>query len=253
MQKEKIQKNKKRNSKIIAFIDYANMKAWAKSLNYFVDLSILYKALSNVGISQIRLYYGTDARNEKSKLFLDKLSNIGYGVITKTVQYFRISLSDLLNKPHNKRWVEALPKKLKESMLSEAKKLDNAGIGLFEPKANFDVEITLDALRYIDNFDHVVLFSGDGDFVPLLEYLRFLSKKTTILSGKRYLSGELRQKVNTFAYLEQLNDIISFIGPYNASYKKPQPALVERAWKECISSIASLLGLSNGNVDNKDN
>jgi len=47
--------------------------------------------------------------------------------------------------------------------------------GQYKHKCNFDVELTLDAVDNLSNYDRFVLVSGDGDFVKLVKYLKVKS------------------------------------------------------------------------------
>jgi uncharacterized LabA/DUF88 family protein len=49
-------------------------------------------------------------------------------------------------------------------------------------KGNMDVDIAVDALKIAPHVDHLVLFSGDGDFVPLVEALQEIGKRVTVIS-----------------------------------------------------------------------
>jgi uncharacterized LabA/DUF88 family protein len=62
----------------------------------------------------------------------------------------------------------------------------------FEEKGNMDVEITIDALHNIGEYDIAILFSGDSDFLALVAYLRRAGKKVYAFSSKNNISEELR-------------------------------------------------------------
>ena len=76
-------------------------------------------------------------------------------------------------------------------------------------KGNFDVEITLDAIRYSSAYDIAIFFTGDSDFLPLISYLRNLkkSKKVYIFSTKRCISHELRTGANGYFDLHDCEEI----------------------------------------------
>lgn len=191
--------------KTAVFIDYANIKAWAKDKNYFIDLKILYDILKNSSVNKIIFYYGTDPKNPMSSVFLNKLRSFGYEVITKQVKYLKINLLDLLNKKENKELLKRLSPKTSKILFTEIKELEKKRITLLSPKANFDIEITLDIILFLDNYDNFILFSGDGDFVPVLKLLRSKNKTVTIVSGRKFLAGELIKVVNRFMTLERLS------------------------------------------------
>lgn len=48
-------------------------------------------------------------------------------------------------------------------------------------KANCDVDLTMDMLLWKEKYERAIVLSGDGDFLPLLEYLRFKAKKEIIV------------------------------------------------------------------------
>lgn len=58
-------------------------------------------------------------------------------------------------------------------------------------KANFDVEIAVDATKHIPHYDTLILFSGDSDFDYLVKELRSIGKKVIVFSTKNYISKEL--------------------------------------------------------------
>ncbi len=61
-----------------------------------------------------------------------------------------------------------------------------------EEKGNMDVEITIDAMHYLDKYNFAIFFSGDSDFLELVSYLRRNNKKVYIFSSKDNISEELR-------------------------------------------------------------
>jgi uncharacterized LabA/DUF88 family protein len=78
--------------------------------------------------------------------------------------------------------------------------------GRFKHKCNFDVELTIDALHNIDDYDCFVLLSGDGDFVRLVKYLKGRQKKTVIVAPSERLSWNLERAANQIIYLDDLED-----------------------------------------------
>ena len=71
-------------------------------------------------------------------------------------------------------------------------------------KANFDVEIAVDATFLMDTFDTFILFSGDCDFEYLLKFLRGKNKNTIIFSRTGHIAKELPPASNYYF------DIIDF-------------------------------------------
>lgn len=76
--------------------------------------------------------------------------------------------------------------------------------GAFKHKCNFDVELTIDALDGMTNYETFVLFSGDGDFIKLIKYLKGKEKKTVVIASAGRLSDNLEKTANQVIYLEDL-------------------------------------------------
>jgi len=75
---------------------------------------------------------------------------------------------------------------------------DNGGGDFFEEKGNMDVEMTIDALHHMSKYNIAVLFSGDSDFLALVNYLKHGRKKVYIYSSKNNVSEELRTGGNGY-------------------------------------------------------
>ena len=69
-------------------------------------------------------------------------------------------------------------------------------------KADWDVGIVVDAIRVANSVDVIVLVSGDGDFLPLIDYLRNQGKKVEAMAFGRSTSSKLRETVDEFINLE---------------------------------------------------
>ncbi len=65
-------------------------------------------------------------------------------------------------------------------------------------KADWDVGIVIDAVRTAPGVDVVVLCSGDGDFIPLVEYLKARGKRLEVLAFKKTTSSELQGVADEF-------------------------------------------------------
>lgn len=65
-------------------------------------------------------------------------------------------------------------------------------------KADWDVGLAVDAIRFASKVDCVVLASGDSDFVPLVEYLQFMGTQVEVITFGRSASGQLREVVDDF-------------------------------------------------------
>ena len=70
-------------------------------------------------------------------------------------------------------------------------------------KADWDVGITVDAIRIAPGVDTVILVSGDGDFVQLVEYLKNQGKRVEIIAFGRSASARLKEIADEFIDLEK--------------------------------------------------
>lgn len=61
-----------------------------------------------------------------------------------------------------------------------------------QEKGNMDVEMTIDAIHFLKKYEEAVMFTGDSDFLALVNYIRNGGKKVYIFSSKNNVSQELR-------------------------------------------------------------
>jgi len=65
-------------------------------------------------------------------------------------------------------------------------------------KADWDVGIAVDAIKLSDKLDTVILATGDGDFVPLIEYLDMHGVQTEVISFGKSSSAKLKEAAHAF-------------------------------------------------------
>lgn len=76
-------------------------------------------------------------------------------------------------------------------------------------KADWDVGMAVDTIRMAGSLDVVILVTGDGDFIPLVEYLKWgLGKQVEIAAFGRSASARLKEAADTFISLEDIPKII---------------------------------------------
>ncbi len=79
-------------------------------------------------------------------------------------------------------------------------------------KGNMDIELAIDMMEMADSVDHILLFSGDGDFRRLIEAVQRKGTRVTVvstlLSSPPMVSDELRRQADHFLELELLSDYI---------------------------------------------
>ena len=73
-------------------------------------------------------------------------------------------------------------------------------------KADWDVGITVDAIRISSSVDAIVLASGDGDFLQLIEYLKNQGKRVEIIAFGKTTSSQLKKVTDEFIDLDKKPD-----------------------------------------------
>ncbi|MCY0095801.1 NYN domain-containing protein [Hoeflea ulvae] len=165
--------------KIALFIDGANLYAASKSLNFDIDYRKLLKAFQSRGYL-LRAYYYTalieDQEYSSIRPLIDWLDYNGYKVVTKPAKEFTDSM------------------------------------GRRKIKGNMDIELAIDAMEQSDVVDHLVIFSGDGDFTSLVEALQRKGRKVTVVSSLTsqppMIADDLRRQADYFIELSSLKSEI---------------------------------------------
>jgi uncharacterized LabA/DUF88 family protein len=80
-------------------------------------------------------------------------------------------------------------------------------------KGNMDIELAIDVMEMADHLDHIVVFSGDGDFRRLVEAVQRkgvrVSVVSTIRSQPPMVADELRRQADIFIELQDLEPAIA--------------------------------------------
>ena len=173
--------NIKDNERFAVFIDGSNFHSTFKSLGFDVDFALMLKEFKRQG-RLVRAYYYTalphDGEVAPIRRLADWLDYNGYTVISKQTRDF----------------------------------YDNE-TGSKRTKGNMDMELALDMLKLAPHIDHAVLFSGDGDFVRLIEEMQNRGLRVTVVSSAKtkppILADVLRRQTDDFI---ELNDVRELIG-----------------------------------------
>ncbi len=80
--------------------------------------------------------------------------------------------------------------------------------GRFSQKANLDIEIVVDMFNTVDQYDRVILFSGDGDFERAIELLRSKNTHITVVSTEGMIARELRNATDCYIDLNNIRSSI---------------------------------------------
>jgi uncharacterized LabA/DUF88 family protein len=96
------------------------------------------------------------------------------------------------------------------SMVTKPTKEFTDATGRRKVKGNMDIELAVDAMRLADNLDHIVIFSGDGDFRSLVAALQQKGKRVSVVSTLQtqppMVADELRRQADQFVDLADLED-----------------------------------------------
>src|SRR4029078_6109065 len=167
------------NERVALFIDGANLYATAKSLGFDIDYKRLLTLCREKGQRVRALYYTALAEDQEYtsiRPLVDWLDYNGFTMVTKPTKTFTDSLG------HRKI------------------------------KGNMDIELTVDAMRLVEHLDHVILFTGDGDFRALVPAMQRRGRRVSVVSTLQtqppMVADELRRQTDQFIDLADLEDQI---------------------------------------------
>jgi uncharacterized LabA/DUF88 family protein len=168
-----------RDERLALFIDGANLYAAARALGFDIDYKLLRSEFVRRG-KLVRAFYYTalleDQEYSPIRPLVDWLDYNGFTMVTKPAKEFTDSM------------------------------------GRRKVKGNMDIELAVHAMEMADRIDHMVLFSGDGDFRPLVEGVQRkgvrVSVVSTIRSQPPMIADELRRQADNFIELDELREVI---------------------------------------------
>jgi uncharacterized LabA/DUF88 family protein len=166
---------------VYVFIDASNLWAVQKTKGQFIDFEKL--------INYLKTRYKTAAL---CVYYYDAYPAEG------TRDYDTTGKHKFFTYLHKGLGIEVRKKELKR-IYSEESRFDD---GMIE-KGNMDVELTIDAVHYIQKYDTAILFTGDSDFLRLVKFIRLRGKKAYIFSSLRNVSTEL--KTGGDGYIDMLS------------------------------------------------
>lgn len=206
--------------KTLVAIDWANVYGWFKKLKWEIDIKKLFDYLKEYSeIYDIRFYFGIEKRNKKSEEFQQEIKNIGYTLISKEVKWVPVSLNIAHFRANNGE-IKSIAEVFGESKSHNIFKNFLADINkpfggkFYRRKCDFDCEIVMDVMQDINNFDGIILFSGDGDYKSIVEYLLDNKKQAIVvhpygLRGREY--NELLSRNANKPYLCAVEKLTAFL------------------------------------------
>ncbi len=197
--------DKEKFGRIFSFVDFGNVNYWYEwderdgdenllpaNKKLVVDVEKL-AVFSKLFSDHNRFYFGLDPEKDKSIKIISKARRFFNKVIPKPIQKIKHYLND---------------DELK--ITTRLIKKDLRGQYIRIPKCNFDVEISVDAVRFLDKYDTFCLFSSDADFAYLAEFL-LRKKKKIILFSSGYVSFWLKGKATLNINSQRIKKDITFI------------------------------------------
>jgi uncharacterized LabA/DUF88 family protein len=165
--------------RVALFIDGANLYATSKALGFDVDYKRLLALFRQKAHLVRALYYtalSEDQEYSSIRPLIDWLDYNGFTMVTKPTKEF------------------------------------TDASGRRQVKGNMDIELAVDAMRLADTLDHIVLFSGDGDFRGLVAALQQKGKRVSVVSTLQtqpaMVADELRRQADQFIDLADLEQLI---------------------------------------------
>ena len=165
--------------RLALFIDGANLYAAAKNLGFDIDYRKLLEEFKKRSVLVRAYYYTALVENEEYspiRPLVDWLDYNGFRLVTKPAREYT----------------------------------DGSGRKRF--RGDMDVEIAVDMLEMAEHADHMVLFSGDGDFRKLVEAVQRKGSRVTVVSTVKsqppMVSDDLRRQADNFVDLADLADMI---------------------------------------------
>lgn len=161
--------------RIALFIDGANLYATSKTLGFDIDYRRLLKEYQSKGYLVRAFYYTAlieDQEYSSIRPLIDWLDYNGYTVVTKPVKEFTDQM------------------------------------GRRKVKGNMDIELAVDAMELAPFINHMVLFSGDGDFRCLVEAMQKKGVRVTVISTVTtqppMVADDLRRQADQFLDIAEL-------------------------------------------------
>jgi len=203
-----------KEERMAVFIDGANLYAAARGLGFDIDYRRLLELFANKGRLVRAFYYTALVENEEYspiRPLVDWLDYNGYTMVTKPTKEF------------------------------------TDAFGRRKIKGNMDIELAIDVMEMSDRVEHIVIFSGDGDFRRLVEAVQRKGVRVSVVSTMRsqppMVADELRRQADNFIELQDIASVISrsrdaTTAAAGNNSQSQQPNLAPAQMKETTQSLA---------------
>jgi uncharacterized LabA/DUF88 family protein len=187
-----------KEERLAMFIDGANLYAAARALGFDIDYKRLRDAFASEGRLMRAFYYTAlveDQEYSPIRPLVDWLDYNGYTMVTKPTKEF------------------------------------TDASGRRKIKGNMDIELAIDVMEMAEHVDHILLFSGDGDFRRLVDAVQRKGVRVSVISTVRsqppMVADELRRQADNFLELQDLAPTIARVHhhrdpPLSSGYDQQQ-------------------------------
>lgn len=189
-----------KSERVALFIDGANLYATSKALGFDIDYKRMLTFFRKRALLIRASYYTAlieDQEYSSIRPLVDWLDYNGYTMVTKPAKEF------------------------------------TDAAGRRKVKGNMDIELAVDAMRLGKTLDHVVLFSGDGDFRYVVEALQQDGKRVSVVSTLQtqpaMVADELRRQADQFIDIADIEEEICRAGGQSGSQGSRKPNYEEEA------------------------
>jgi len=169
-----------KDERLALFIDGANLYSAARAVGLEIDFRKLLKEFQNRG------------RLIRANYYTALVENDDYSPIRPLVDWLAYNGFNVVKKP------------AREFVDREGRK---------RVRGNMDVELAVDMLEAAGWADHIVLFSGNGDFRRLVEALKAKGVRVSVVSTMNatppMIADDLRREADTFIELVDLGELIA--------------------------------------------
>lgn len=170
---------------VYVFVDASNLWEAQKVKGKFFDLRKLKNYLERrYSASEIKVYYYTAYPAAGTRDYSTDSKHKFYTYLKKGLGFV----------------VRKKPLKRLKSMTEQGE--------VVEEKGNMDVEMTIDAVNLVQKYDTAIFFTGDSDFLALVNYISNRGKKIHIFSSRNNVSSEMRTGGHSYTDVLKINDDI---------------------------------------------
>lgn len=176
----RIKKLPNKLKRVLICVDSANVAIGLRNHNLSLDYKKFIEQVNKLSRKTLLYYYGPKFNNDLHQRFLTFLKKLGFKLRTKEIKVINDK-------------------------------------GTEHRKANFDVELAIDVVNLQEQYDTLLLLSGDSDFAALVVYLHKNKKTVYVLSTRGNVAKELIDESDGYVVLSEWKEVLR---PYKKSPRR---------------------------------